>query len=65
MVTLLPAGGSPQTFWWLEYFPGSERLGGAPIAIGGEEVTITYERVGIYAAGVEEYIVRRVLRGVE
>ena len=55
--------GQIQKFLWLGYFEGAERLT-APESLKGKKVRLSYASQSIYSPKLQEYIDRKVVRGL-
>ncbi|MBC7934472.1 MAG: hypothetical protein H7Y86_03810 [Rhizobacter sp.] len=57
------ASGKVEKIWWMEYFPGDDKLIGGSLV--NKKVTIKYTEKEIYNAGMKTYVKIKVAAGVE
>lgn len=64
VVTIRKESGQTVRFYWLEYFPGADRMTGSDRPTG-RTVSVKYRNADIFSGKDKEYATRRVITGIE
>jgi hypothetical protein len=57
------ASGKTEKIWWMEYFPGEDKLSGGKLI--NKKLTIKYSEREVYNAGMKTYIKVKVAAGID